>query len=149
MSRPTPAQNNPPAFSANQRPALVTFAAVMLFLLFGLQAVVAIMEFFAGTWLLLTPGATPGGFLWIWGIIDVLFALIPLYAAFDILRGGEVGRVIGIVIAVFSAVRWFFYLPLAPIAALVIIAIDILIIYGLVAHSEYFESSRRRAATPF
>jgi hypothetical protein len=58
------------------------------------------------------------------------------------LRGGEVGRVIGIVIAVFSAIRWFFYLPNAPIAALVIIGIDILIIYALVAHSEYFESAR-------
>ncbi len=147
MSRPTPAQNTPPSFSGTQRPALVTFAAVMLFLLFGLHAVVAIMEFFARTWLLLTGVGVPGGFVWIWGIIDVILALIPLYAAFDILRGGEIGRIIGIVIAVFSAIRWFFYLPLAPIAAMVIIAIDILIIYALVAHEEYF-ASRRRAATP-
>ncbi len=148
MSQPTtPAQNNPASYSGKRRPGLVTFAAVMLFLLFGLEAVVAIMEFFAGTWLLLNPGAVPGGYLWIWGIIDVLFALIPLYAAFDILRGGEAGRIIGIVIAVFSAVRWFFYLPLAPIAAIVVIGIDIVIIYALVSHSEFFES--RRAATPF
>ena len=132
----------------NRRPGLVTFAAVMLFLLFGLHLVVALMEFFARTWLLLTPGSVPGGFLWIWGIIDVLFALIPLYAAIDILRGGEFGRIIGIVIAVFSAIRWFFYLPLAPIAALVIIAIDILIIYALVAHSEYFDTSPRNIPTP-
>ena len=61
-------------------------------------------------------------------------------------RGGEVGRIIGIVIAAVSAVRWFFYLPYAPIAALVIIAIDILIIYALVAHSEYFDASRRVAS---
>jgi hypothetical protein len=126
---------------------MVTFAAIMLFLLFGVQAVVALMEFFAGTWLLLNPNV-PGGFLWIWGIIDVLFALIPLYAALDILRGGEVGRIIGIVIAVISAIRWFFYLPLAPIAALVIIAVDILIIYALVAHSEYFERSSGNIPTP-
>jgi hypothetical protein len=132
----------------NRRPGMVTFAAIMLFLLFGVQAVVAIMEFFARTWLLVSSASVPGGFLWIWGIIDILFALIPLYAAIDILRGGEVGRIIGIVIAVFSAIRWFFYLPLAPIAALVIIAIDILIIYALVAHSEYFERSSRNIPTP-
>ena len=141
MSQPTPAQNNPPSYPVNQRPGLVTFAAVMLLLLFGLQAVVAIMEFFAGTWLIFSPASVPGGLLWLWAIIDVLFALIPLYAALDILRGGQVGRIIGIVIALFSAMRWFFYLPLAPIAAIVIIGVDILIIYALVAHSEYFESA--------
>jgi hypothetical protein len=112
----------------------------MLFLLFGLQAVVALMEFFAGTWLIFSPASVPGGYLWIWGIIDILIALIPLYAAIDILRGGQIGRIIGLVIAIVSAIRWFFYLPLAPIAALIIIGIDVLIIYALVAHSEYFDS---------
>ena len=147
MSRSTPAQNNPPSFSMKQRPGLVTFAAVMLLLLFGLQAVAAIMEFFAGTWLVFSPSTVPGGRLWIWAIIDALFALILLYAALDILRGGETGRIIGIVVAVFSAIRWFFYLPLAPIAAIVFIGIDILIIYALVAHSEYFEPTHP-TATP-
>ncbi|HLV99187.1 MAG TPA: hypothetical protein VKT82_10995 [Ktedonobacterales bacterium] len=147
MSRPmpTPESSQPPAY--NRRPPLVTFAAMMLILLFGLQAVVAILEFVRGTWLLFSPVSVPGGYLWIWGIVDVFIALIPLYAAYDILRGGEVGRIIGLVIAIVSAIRWFFYLPLAPIAALIIIGIDVVIIYALVAHSEYFES--RRMGTPF
>lgn len=146
MSQYAPGQRNPQGFPTRQRPGLVTFAAVMLLLLFGLYAVSAIMEFFAGTWLVFSPSSVPGGRLWIWGIVDVFFALILLYAAFDILRGGEVGRMIGITIALFSAIRWFFYLPFAPIAAIVIIGIDIVIIYALLAHSEFFESSR--AATP-
>ena len=146
MSQPmyTPESSRPS--SSKQRPGLVTFAAMMLFLLFGLEAVVAILEFFAGTWLLFSPSSVPGGFLWVWGIVDALLALIPLYAAIDILRGGEVGRIIGLVIAIVSAIRWFFYLPLAPIAALIIIGIDVVIIYALVAHSEYFES--RQTARP-
>ena len=141
MSQYAPGQRNPQGFPTRQRPGLVTFAAVMLLLLFGLYAVSAIMEFFAGTWLVFSPSSVPGGRLWIWGIVDVFFALILLYAAFDILRGGEVGRMIGITIALFSAIRWFFYLPAAPWIGVVVIALDILIIYALVSHSEYFNAS--------
>jgi hypothetical protein len=43
--------------------------------------------------------------------------------------------------AIFSAVRWLFFLPIALIAAVVFIAIDILIIYGLVANEEYFRAT--------
>lgn len=145
MSQSMPTERSR-SLSLNQRPGLVTFAAMMMFLLFGLYAVTAILEFVHGTWLLLSTTAVPGGFLWIWGIIDALFALILLYAGLDILAGGQVGRIVGLVFAILNAIRWFFYLPIAPIAALVIIGIDILIIYALVAHSEYFDSTRHVAS---
>jgi hypothetical protein len=134
-----------PSFVENtpaRRPGLVTFAAVMLLLLFGLYATYAILEFVQGTWILLNTANVPGGQLWIWGIVDAVFALVALYAAYDLLRGGRVGRIIGLVYAIFSAVRWLFFLPIAPIAAVVFIAVNILIIYGLVAHGEYFRATR-------
>lgn len=124
-----------------RRPGLVTFAAVMLLLVFGLYATYAILEFVQGTWILLNTANVPGGRLWVWGIVDAVFALVALYAAFDLLKGGRVGRIIGLVYAIFSAVRWFFFLPIAPIAAIVFLAVDILIIYGLVAHGEYFRAT--------
>ena len=74
-------------------------------------------------------------------ILDTIFALVAFYAGFDLLRGGVYGQIVGILIATFSAIRWFFYLPSAPWIAVVIIAIDVLIIYGLVAHSEYFSEA--------
>src|ERR1051326_7634831 len=140
-------QDTPPQpYSAGnvpvRRPGLVTFAAVMLLLLFGLYATYAILEFVQGTWILLNTANVPGGRLWIWGIVDAIFALVALYAAYDLLKGGKIGRIIGLVYAIFSAVRWLFFLPVAPIAAVVFIAIDILIIYGLVAHEEYFRAPR-------
>jgi hypothetical protein len=140
-------QDTPPQpYSAGNvpvhRPGLVTFAAVMLLLLFGLYATYAILEFVQGTWILLNTANVPGGRLWIWGIVDAIFALVALYAAYDLLKGGKIGRIIGLVYAIFSAVRWLFFLPVAPIAAVVFIAIDILIIYGLVAHEEYFRATR-------
>jgi hypothetical protein len=124
-----------------RRPGLVTFAAVMLLLLFALYATYAILEFVQGTWILVNTSNVPGGRLWIWGIVDAVFALVALYAAFDLLKGGKVGRIIGIAYALFSAVRWLFFLPISPIAAMVFIAIDVLILYGLVAHEEYFRAT--------
>lgn len=140
-------QNIPPQHDSvvdtlDRAPGLVTFAAAMLCLLFFLYGTIAFLEFFQGAWLLLSTGSVPGGHLWIWGIVDAAFALVALYAAYDILMGGRAGRIIGLAYASFSTIRWLFFLPLAPIAAIVIIAINILIIYGLVAHGEYFRTTR-------
>ena len=123
-----------------KRPGLVTFAAAMMFLLAGFYAAVAFMEFFNATWLLFTPYNGVGGHVWIWGIVDAVYAVILLYAGYGILAGGQGGRIIAMVVAILSAVRWLFYLPIAPVTAVVIIAINVIIIYGLVEHAEYFHS---------
>ena len=123
-----------------QRPGLVTFAGIMMFLLGGFELSLALLEFLRAPLLLDATYGEFGGFLWIWGIVDVLIAAIAIYAGYDILRGGEIGRIIGIVIASVSAIRWFFYLPAAPLLGIVTLIIDVLIIYALVAHSEYFSA---------
>ncbi|HEY7350517.1 MAG TPA: hypothetical protein VH599_19570 [Ktedonobacterales bacterium] len=126
-----------------QRPALVTFAAVMMFILGGFELSLALLEFLRAPWMLAATYGEFGGFLWIWGIVDALIAVIALYAGYDILRGGEVGRIIGIIIASVSAIRWFFYLPAAPLLGIFTLVVDGLIIYALVAHSEFFRASAR------
>ena len=71
--------------------------------------------------------------------------LVRAFRAFDgdpeALVGGQAGRVFGLGYASFGTVRWFFFLPIAPIAAVVIIAINILVISGLAAHGEFFRTS--------
>jgi hypothetical protein len=124
-----------------QRPGLVTFAAIMMFLLAGFQAMYAILEFANATWVAVNVAGTFGGALWLWGIIDAAFAVVAVSAGADLLRGGQFGRTFGLVIASLSAIRWFFYIPAAPWTAVVVIVVNILIIYGLVAHSEYFRTT--------
>lgn len=124
-----------------RRPGMVTFSAVMMFLLGGFQLAWALTEFANASWFSDTVYGNYGGYLWLWGIVDVLIAAVAFYAGYDILRGGTFGRIFGIIIAGFSAVRWFFLLPVAPLAALIIIVLDALILYGLLGHEEYFASS--------
>jgi hypothetical protein len=139
------AQATNPAGQANvparQRPGLVTFAGIMMLLLAAFQITFAVLAFVSAAWVAFNVAGTLGGPLWLWGIIDAAFALVALYAGYDILRGGSTGRIVGLVIASLNAIRWFFYIPAAPWIAVVLIALDILIIYALVAHSEYFRSA--------
>jgi hypothetical protein len=118
---------------------MVTFAAIMLFLVGGLYGASALMEFINVTWLLFSPYNGVGGHLLLWGIIDAIYALILFAAGISVLEGGQMGRIIGVIVAVFSAIRWLFFLPIAPVTAVVIIALSVLIIYALVSHEEFFQ----------
>ena len=122
---------------AGPRPALVTFAAILLFMLGGFELLVAITEFFKYAFGTLPPVAEANYSIF-WGILDVLYGVVLIYAAYALLQGQAVGRLVGLIVAVFAAIRWFFYLWYVPWAAALVIGICLLIIYGLVRHEDYF-----------
>jgi hypothetical protein len=129
-----------PARPAGPRPALVTFAAIMLLMLGGFELVIAITEFFRYAFGTLPPLADATYSIF-WGILDVLYAIVLIYAGYALLQGQAVGRLIGLIVAVFAAIRWFFYLWYVPWTAALVIGICLLIIYGLVRNEEYFLGS--------
>ena len=129
---------------AVQRPGMVTFAAVLLMVVGGFQLVWAIVELVNAAWISSVTYGTFNGYLWLWGILDLILAAVIFYAGYDILRGGSFGRVLGVIVAGVSAVRWFFYLPAQPWLSIVVIAVDILVIYALVGHSEFFDAAELR-----
>jgi hypothetical protein len=120
---------------------MLAFAAIMMFLLGGFQLTWALVEFWNALWFGSTVYGTFGGYLWLWGILDVLVALAAIYAGFDLLQGGAFGKTFGVLIAGISAIRWFFAIPVAPAAAIVMIAIDVLIIYGILANADYRDAT--------
>jgi hypothetical protein len=126
-----------PAQPMGPRPALVTFAAIMLLMLGGFELVLAITEFFRYAFGTLPPLAD-ATYSILWGALDVLYGLVLLYSGFALLQGQAVGRLVALIVAVFAAIRWFFYLWYVPWAAAIIIGICLLIIYGLVSNQEYF-----------
>ena len=138
------AEQMPATAQAARRPGLVTFAAVMLFLAGAFSVVWAIVTFAQPEWLRNVYDAYGFGTLsstaWAWGFLDLLVGAIAIYAGVSVLRGGAFGQVMGLSIAGLSAIRWFFFLPVVPWVAITILAIDVLVVYGLVAHSEYFDT---------
>jgi hypothetical protein len=124
---------------ATHRPGVFTFAAVIMFVVAGLEALSALLNF-AGTgwWVTDTGNLVYANFVF-WGIVDLIVALIALYAGIDLLRGGAFGVVMGYLFAGVTAVRWFFVIPAAPVVSVVVIALCVMVIYGLATHSDYSE----------
>ena len=129
------------ARAAAHRPGLITFAAVMMFVVAGFEALAALFAFAGTGWWVTDMGNLVYANLVLWGIVDLVIALIALYAGIDILRGGAYGLMVGYLFAVVGAIRWLFVIPAAPVLAVVVIALCVMVIYGLAKHSDYFEGA--------
>jgi hypothetical protein len=124
-----------------RRPGMVTFAAVMMFLVAGFEALSALLAFAGTGWWVTDAGNLVYANFVLWGIVDLIIALIALYAGIDLLRGGTYGLVMGYLFAGLGAIRWLFVIPAAPVLAVVVIALCVMVIYGLAKYSEQLEST--------
>jgi len=69
-----------------------------------------------------------------WGWVHLLVGLAFLVAGGGLAFGQTWARVVGVALAVLSALVMFTFLPAAPVAAGLIIAIDAFLIYGITVH---------------
>jgi hypothetical protein len=123
-----------------RRPGILTFAAVIMFMVAGFEVLAALFAFAGSGWWVTDMGNLVYTNFVLWGIVDSVIALIALYAGIDLLRGGSFGRGMAYVFAVVGAIRWLFVLPAAPILAVVIIALCVMVIYALSKDSDYVEA---------
>jgi hypothetical protein len=125
--------------TTHRRPGMLTFAAIMMFVVAGLEGLSALLSFAGTGWWVTDAGNLVYANFVFWGILDLIIAIIALYAGIDILRGGTYGMVVGYLFAVVGAIRWLFVIPAAPVLAVVVIALCVMVIYGLAEHSDYFD----------
>lgn len=69
-----------------------------------------------------------------WGWIDLVLGLIILLAGFSVLHGSMWARVVGVIFATLSAIAALASISEIPIWAIIIIAVDVLVIYALTVH---------------
>jgi hypothetical protein len=124
-----------------RRPGMGTFAAVMMFLVAGFEALSAILAFAGTGWWVTEMGNLLYTNFVLWGILDLVIALIALYAGIDLLWGGGFGRAMAYVFAIVGAIRWLLVIPAAPILAVVIIALCVMVIYALAQYSDNLQST--------
>src|SRR5215216_7412209 len=124
-----------------RRPGMVTFAAIIMFMVAGFEVLSAILAFAGTGWWVTEMGNLVYANFVLWGIVDLLIALIALYAGIDLLRGGGFGRGMAYVFAVVGAIRWLFVIPAAPILSVVVVALCVMVIYALAKDSDYVEGA--------
>ena len=110
----------------------VTFAGVMILLvgvmnvIYGIAAIDSSTFFVQDAKYVLSDLNT-------WGWVLLVVGAVQVIAAFGIWSRTAWGRWIGIISASCNAIVQLLFLPSYPLAALALFAVDILVIYGLVA----------------
>ncbi len=69
-----------------------------------------------------------------WGWIHLVLGIVVLVAGVFLFRGAVWARIVGVIVAVVSAVANFAWLPYYPVWSLLIIALDVFVIWALTAH---------------
>jgi hypothetical protein len=69
-----------------------------------------------------------------WGWVHLILGIVLVAAGAAIFAGRVWGRTIGVIAAIISAVLNFAYIASYPVWSTLIIALDVLIIYALIAH---------------
>jgi hypothetical protein len=78
-----------------------------------------------------------------WGWVHLILGILALAAGGGLVFGSTVARVVGIALAGLSAVVNLAFLPAAPFASTLIIALDVLVIYAITVHGD--EPKRARS----
>jgi hypothetical protein len=77
-----------------------------------------------------------------WGWIHLIGGLIVAFAGFAVMAGRTWGRVVGITLAVLSALVNFAFIPYYPFWSLAVIALDVFVIWALAAHGRDVATDR-------
>jgi hypothetical protein len=117
-------------------PGVVTFAAVLFTIagfFHGIEGLGAILkkEYFSEAGMLYSN-------LQVWGWASLILGILQISAAYMIIGRATAGRTLGIVVASISAIATFFSIEAHPLGGVLVIAIDVLIIYGLTVHADAF-----------
>jgi hypothetical protein len=110
------------------------FAGVMMIMAGAFQALSGLVALFENEFYVATRNYLLQFDATSWGWIHLLLGLLVLFAGFAVLAGQTWGRVVGITLAVLSALANFAFLPYYPFWAMTIIALDIFVIWALAVH---------------
>jgi hypothetical protein len=125
----------------DRRPGWLTFAAIAMIAVCFVRIISAISYFKSGSQVADLSNSIFGDDLWVWGTWDLILAGIALLAGLSLLSGGSFGRVLGYIWATWVIVQSFLIVTWAPWFAVTMIAIAVLVIYGLAASSDWSEAS--------
>jgi hypothetical protein len=118
------------------------FAVVTLLLVGGFQIINGLIAFFrSGTYQVGRNSLAVNVDYSAWGWTHVILGALAIIAAMGLLRGAMWARILGIVLSVISAIVYMAFIRAFPALAIVVIAVDILVIYALVVHGRDLKDS--------
>ena len=110
------------------------FAAIMMILIGGFHAIAGVIGILDDGFYVVTPKYVAQFDATTWGWIHLLAGIVILLAGFGLTTGAVWARMVGVIMAVISAIAAFAWLPWYPIWGVIIIAGDVTDIWALPAH---------------
>jgi hypothetical protein len=113
----------------------VVFAGAMLILLGIFQVIEGLVAVFNDGFYLVHPsGLTVNVNYNTWGWTHVLIGIVGVLAGLGLLAGNMLARIVGVVVAMVSAVVNMAFVPAYPVWSLMLVALDVIVIYAIIAH---------------
>jgi hypothetical protein len=109
----------------------ITFAGTMLILIGFFQAIDGLAAIFNDDFFLVTSNYTFDLDTSAWGWIHLLLGILLIFAGWSIFAGKTWAAVVGLTLAMLSALANFFFIPYYPFWSLIMIALDCWVIWAL------------------
>ena len=112
----------------------ILFAAIMMIMVGVFQALQGLIAIFENEFYVTTRNYLFQFDATSWGWIHLLVGLLVAFAGWGLLSGKTWARVVGITLALLSAITNFLFIPYYPFWALLLITLDIFVIWAITAH---------------
>jgi hypothetical protein len=120
---------------------MVIFGGIMMLLLGGFHAMEGLVAVLKDDYYLVTRnGLVLTLDYTTWGWIHLILGVVAAAAGIAVFLGQMWARVVGVIVAVLSALANLAFLPAYPIWSVIIIATDVLVIYALTVHGREVRS---------
>ena len=119
----------------------VLFGAMMMIMLGTFQAIAGLVALFNhGYYLVGSSGLVVHVNYTTWGWVHLILGLVAIGAGCGLFTGAMWARVLGITVALVSAIVNFAFIAAFPLWAITMITLDVLIIYAIAAHGRELQN---------
>ena len=112
----------------------IIFAAIMMIVAGSLNLLYGIIAAVNDDWVVWTNRADVYLDLSEWGWVHIIMGGIVLLAGIGLFSGSFLARMVAVIVAAISLIGNFFFIPVYPLWALIVIVIDVLVIWAVTAH---------------
>jgi hypothetical protein len=120
----------------------ILFAAVMMIMAGIWQALAGLIAIFQNEFYVATRNYLFQFDATTWGWIHLVIGVLVALAGVGLLGGRTWARVVGITLAVLSAIANFLFIPYYPFWSMLVIAVDVFVIWALAAHGRELREDR-------
>jgi hypothetical protein len=122
----------------------VVFAGVMLMTLGAFQVIQGLVALFDDGFYAVRPsGLVVHANYNTWGWTHLIIGVVAIATGLGLLAGNLAARILGVVVAVVSAIVNLGFISAYPIWSAIVIAIDVIVIYAITVHGGELKSSYR------